>query len=130
MNFEDLTEDNFLMYVMKYYENPQCLQLKDFYDDLKIFKYIKRLINRYQITDDLKDRLILNHIIMLGNVFPVNVLARSLFFKMPEKTYPILKTFLIYLNYMPDVIDKVNGKYIYSADIPVDLKITKILREI
>jgi len=130
MNFENITDDNFLLYAMKYYDNPQCLGHKDFYDDMKILKYIKRLINRYIATGELKDRLILNHIIMFGNIFPIHVATRILFFKLPKEMWAILKTFLLYLNYMPDKIEKIDGEIIYSADISVDLNITKILREI
>jgi hypothetical protein len=128
--FDDLNDDNFLLYAMKYYNNPQCLSEKDFHDDLKILKYIKRLINRYLITGDLKDRLILNHLIMMGNIFPIFAAVRILFYKMPENSWPVLKTFLIYLNYMPKFVEKINGKSIYTDDIEVDLKVVKILREI
>ena len=130
MNFNDLTEENFLFYAMKNYNNPQCLSMKDFYDDLKTLKYVKRLINRYLITGELKDRLILNHLIMFGNVFPIDVACRILFFKLPKNMWVVLKTFLLYLNYMPEMIEKINGQNIYSADIGIDIRFTNILREI
>ena len=78
MNFEDLNEENFILYAMKNYENNQCLSEKDFNNDLKIFKYIRRLLNRYDNGGDIKVRLILNHLIMLTNVFPVTVTTRTI----------------------------------------------------
>ena len=130
MNFEDVNEDNFLMYSMKYYDNPQCLSEQDFHNDLKIIKYIKRLFNRYKKTNELKIRLMLNHLIMLGNVFPIQVLTRILFLKIPSEYWSELKTFLIYLKYMPDEIESINGKKIISSDILVNLEIAKELRKI
>ena len=130
MNFEDVNENNFLMFSMKYYENPQCLSEQDFHNDLKIIKYIKRLLNRYKKTNELKIRLMLNHLIMLGNVFPIQVLTRILFLKIPSEYWSELKTFLIYLKYMPDEIESINGKKIISSDILVNLEIAKELRKI
>ena len=128
--FDDLTKDNFILYAMKNYDNPQCIKEQDFHDDLKIIKYLKRLLNRYHLGGDLKERLILNHLITLGNVFPIEVLARILFLKMNSKYWSYLKTFLIYLDYMPDYIPSVDGVNIINNDIRVDLKIAKKLREI
>jgi len=130
MNFEDVNENNFLMYSMKYYENPQCLSEQDFHNDLKIIKYIKRLLNRYKKTNELKIRLMLNHLIMLGNVFPIEVLTRILFLKIPNEYWSELKTFLIYLKYMPDEVDSVNGGKIISSNIGINLEIAKELRKI
>ena len=98
--FEDLNEKNYILYAMKYYENPQCLTEDDFYDDLKILKYLKRLFNRFNLSGDLKIRLILNHLIMFTNVFPPDVAARILFLKTEKEHWPILKTFLETLNFM------------------------------
>ena len=128
--FEDLNDDNFLLYAMKFYNNPQCLSETDFNNDLKILKYVKRLLNRYERTEVLKERLMLNHLIMLGNVFPINVLTRILFLKIPRQYWSELKTFLIFLNYMPDSIDSINGKQILSSDIQIEMNIAKKLREI
>lgn len=130
MNFDDLNEDNFVLYAMKHYENNQCLSEKDFNNDLKIFKYLRRLLNRYDNGGDIKVRLILNHLIMLTNVFPVTVATRMLFFKMPERYWSVLKTFLIYLNYMPDIIKTVNGKTIISSDILIDMYVAEQLRKV
>ena len=128
--FDDLNKDNFILYAMKFYENPQCLSEQDFHDDLKIIKYLKRLLNRYHLGGELKERLILNHLITLGNVFPVEVLSRILFLKISQKYWTYLKTFLIYLEYMPIQISSINGEKIISSDIRVDLEIAKKLREI
>ena len=128
--FDDLNKDNFNLYAMKFYENPQCLSEQDFHDDLKIIKYLKRLLNRYHLGGELKERLILNHLITLSNVFPIEVLTRMLFFKLSEKYWSYIKTFLIFLDYMPEQVSKVNGEKIISSDIGVDLKIAKKLREI
>ena len=128
--FEDLSDDNFLLYAMKFYENPQCLSESDFNNDLKILKYVKRLLNRYERTQVLKERLMLNHLIMLGNVFPVKVLVRILFLKIPVQYWSELKTFLIFLNYMPEKIESINGRSIISSDIQINLDIANKLREI
>ena len=128
--FEDLNDDNFLLYAMKFYENPQCLSEVDFNNDLKILKYVKRLLNRYERTGILKERLMLNHLIMLGNIFPIKVLTRILFLKIPKQYWSELKTFLIFLNYMPEKIESINGKLIISSDIQLNLNIAKKLREI
>ena len=128
--FEDLNDDNFLLYAMKFYENTQCLSESDFNNDLKILKYVKRLLNRYERTQVLKERLMLNHLIMLGNVFPVKVLVRILFLKIPVQYWSELKTFLIFLNYMPEKIESINGRNIISSDIQINLDIANKLREI
>ena len=126
---DDLTEDNFIMYAMKAYESPHCI-MSEFEGDLKRTKYLKRLFRRYKITKTLKERLIINHLICLYNVFGAEAATKILFFRIDERDYDILKTFLIYLNFMPEVIGKINGKIIYSSDIKVDLSIAEILRKI
>lgn len=128
--FEDLNDDNFLLYAMKFYDNPQCLSETDFNNDLKIFKYVKRLLNRYERTGEIKERLMLNHLIMLGNVFPVQIVSRILFFKIPKEYWSALKTFMVYLNYMPEQILSINGEDVISSDIPIDMLIAKKLREV
>tara|TARA_Y100000034_G_scaffold126193_1_gene177060 strand:- start:390 stop:782 length:393 start_codon:yes stop_codon:yes gene_type:complete len=130
MNFEDLNEENFILYAMKNYENNQCLSEKDFNNDLKIFKYLRRLLNRYENGGNIKVRLILNHLIMLTNVFPVYATTRMLFFKMPEKYWSVLKTFLIFLKYMPETVESVNGKKIISSNILIDMKVAEQLRKV
>lgn len=127
--FDDLTEDNFILYAMKAYSSPHCI-MSEFESDLKRTKYLKRLFRRYKITKGLKERLILNHIILLYNVFSAEAATRILFFRIDEKDYDILKTFLIYLNYMPDKVKGINGKDIISSDILIDMNVADILRKI
>ena len=128
MIFDDLNEKNFLLYAMKEYNNPQCVQVEEFYDDLKKVKYIKRLFNQYLNEGVLKERLLLNHIIVFYNVFPVRSATRILFLKIEEEFWPILKTFLVYLSYMPEIIDSINGRAILSDDIQLDLIVVDRLR--
>ena len=128
MIFDDLNEKNFLLYAMKEYDNPQCVQVEEFYDDLKKVKYIKRLFNQYLNEGVLKERLLLNHIIVFYNVFPVRSATRILFLKIEEEFWPILKTFLVYLSYMSEIIDSINGKAILSDDIQLDQGVVDKLR--
>jgi hypothetical protein len=128
MIFDDLNEKNFLLYAMKEYNNPQCVQVEEFYDDLKKVKYIKRLFNQYLNEGVLKERLLLNHIIVFYNVFPVRSATRILFLKIEEEFWPILKTFLVYLSYMPEIIDSINGRAILSDDIQLDQGVVDNLR--
>jgi hypothetical protein len=127
--FEDLDEDNFLMYAMKAYNSPHCI-MSEFEGDLKRTKYLKRLFRRYKITKVLKERLILNHLILLYNVFGVEAATRILFFRVDEIDYDILKTFLIYLNYMPEKVKGIKGKDIHSSDILIDMNVAEVLRKI
>lgn len=127
--FNDLNEDNFLLYAMKAYEKPNAI-VSEFEEDLKRIKYIKRLIKRYRVTGELKERLILNHIIILSNVFGVEPSVRMLFYKLDDVDYPILKTFLLFLNYMPRHINGVKGKYLNSSDLGVDIIVGKRLKDL
>ena len=124
-----MNEKNFLLYAMKEYDNPQCVQVEEFYDDLKKVKYIKRLLNQYLNEGILKERLLLNHIIVFYNVFPVRSATRILFLKIEEEFWPILKTFLVYLSYMPEIIDSINGRSILSDDIQLDQHVVDRLRK-
>lgn len=124
-----LTEQNFVMFAMKHYQNPQCLNIDEFHDDLKRIKYIKRLLGRYTATGDLKERLILNHLIILYNSFGKEA-TKMLFFKIEEQFWPQLKTFLLFLSYMPDILQGVKTTPIFSTDIPLDHKIVAVLRKI
>jgi len=128
MVFDDLNEKNFLLYAMKEYDNPQCVQVEEFYDDLKKVKYIKRLFNQYLNEGVLKERLLLNHIIVFYNVFPVRSATRILILKIEEEFWPILKTFLVYLSYMSEIIDPINGRTILSDDIQLDQGVVDKLR--
>lgn len=127
--FEDLNEDNFMLYAAKAYTSPHCI-MSEFEGDIKRTKYLKRLFRRYKITKSLKERLILNHIILLNNVFGTEATARILFYKIDERDYDLLKTFLSYLNIMPDTIYGIGGKNIYTSDIPLNEDIAEILGRI
>ena len=130
MKFDDLNDDNFLMYAMKEYNDIQCTDIEEFYDDLKKIKYIKRLFNIYLNDGQLKERLILNHLIVFYNVFPIQAGTRILFYKIEEHFWPMLKTFLIFLDRMPDKIESIRGKTILSTDIKLDDGIVTRLRTI
>jgi hypothetical protein len=127
--FDNLTDDNLLIYAMKCYNSPNCI-ISEFEDDYKRLKYIKRLIKKYKLTRDLRERLILNHIIVLSNVFGTEATVRMLFFKIDEEDYSILKPFLIFLNYMPNKVIGINGNNIYSSDILMDNHVINKLRNI
>ena len=120
-DFHKLTPDNIMMFAMKHYDNPSCVDRKEFLDDMKRFKYLKRLFRKYNTSSILKVRLILNHIIVLANVFGVDASSTLLFFKIEKKHWSTLKTFLVYLNYMPESDMK---------NIATDVKVLKELREI
>jgi hypothetical protein len=100
MKFEGLTKDNVLMFAMKHYDNPQAVGEKEFYDDMKRFKYLKRLFKKHSKTGILKERLIMNHIIVLANVFTVEPVKLLLFHKIDREHWPVLKTFMMFLHYM------------------------------
>ena len=130
MKFDDLNEKNFLLYAMKEYNNPQCTEVEEFNDDLKKIKYIKRLLNQYVSEGVLKERLLLNHIIIFYNVFPPAAATRILFFKIEEKFWPILKPFLFYLKLMPeDKIESIMGREIKTNEILMDQGIIDSLRK-
>jgi len=130
MIFDDLNEKNFLLYAMKEYNNPQCTEVEEFNDDLKKIKYIKRLLNQYVSEGVLKERLLLNHIIVFYNVFPPAAATRILFFKIEEKFWPMLKPFLFYLKLMPeDRIESVMGKEIKTNEILMDQGVIDSLRK-
>ena len=130
MKFDDLNEGTFLMYSMKEYNNIQCIDIEEFYDDLKKIKYIKRLFNIYLNDGQLKERLIFNHLIVFYNVFSIQAGTRILFYKIEEHFWPMLKTFLIFLERMPDKIESIRGKTILATDIQLDDGIVTRLRTI
>lgn len=126
-----LSDSNFLLYAAANYTSV-CYDTDEFYDDLKRFKYLKRLFSRYLEKRDLKERLILNHLITIYNVFDTEAATRMLFFKTDEKHWPVLKTFLLFLSKMPKAIYSIRteNNHILSDDIDVDITIVKILREL
>jgi hypothetical protein len=131
MHSEKLDETNFLLYAAKHYDNPHCYDTLEFYDDLNRFKYIKRLFNRYEETGELKDRLIINHLTILYNIFGAEPTTRMLFLKL-KGHYHMLKPFLVLMGYMPDVINGIgiDAKNVISSDIHMDENIVEILRKI
>ena len=120
MNIE-LTEDNLFLYAAKHYYNPQFSDIEEFHEDLKRFKYIKRLINRYLENDELAERLILNHLIVVFNSFGIECALNILELKLDEKHWPVIKPFLIYLKYI---------RYDQYASITMDQKVVEVLRKI
>ncbi len=115
---------------MKHYDNPQCLDIEEFYSDLNRIKYLKRLFRRYLTSGELKERLVLNHIIILYNVFGIVPTTRMLFHRMEDEFHPVLKTCIVYLNMLPE--DE-KAEQVYEVDlltIPLDQKVVKILREV
>ena len=101
MIFNELTEDNFLLFAIKNYENPQAVTKEDFDKDLNHFKYIKRLLKRYKNTGQLKTHLLLNHFIILYNIFG-EATTPMMFFKIEEDLWPSMKTFIMFLGKLPD----------------------------
>jgi hypothetical protein len=125
---EKLTEDNFLLFCAKYYDNSRYTSTEEFIEDLNRIKYIKKLITRYIENDDLRERLILNHIIVLGNLFGVEATTKMLFFKIEKKFWSQIKTFLVFLNYMPMKVIVSPGVEIIDNDIPLDETILETLK--
>tara|TARA_B100000378_G_C17758541_1_gene312214 strand:- start:156 stop:524 length:369 start_codon:yes stop_codon:yes gene_type:complete len=106
-DFKHLTPENINMFAIKHYDNPSCVDEQEFLDDMKRFKYLKRLFRKYDTSKEFKSRLIINHIIILANVFGIDAATTLLFFKIDKQHWSILKTILIFLNYMPekDMVD-------------------------
>jgi len=100
--YEKITNENVIMFAIKHYDNPQCEGEKEFHDDMKRFKYIKRLFRKYKDTGILKERLLLNHIIILNNLFGAEASSTLLFFKTEQEHWSTLKGFLEFLNIMPE----------------------------
>lgn len=113
MYFEELNDDNFLLFAIKNYENPQSITKEDFDKDLNHFKYIKRLLKRYKKTGELKEHLLINHFIILYNIFG-EATTPMLFYKIESEMWPQIKTFLIFLNRLPEY-PRTN-----IHDIPID----------
>lgn len=127
--FDDLTEENFQMFAMKSYSNPHCTDLLEFHDDLKRIRYIKRLFKKYRQTGELKERLILNHMIVIYNMFDNRAATRMLFLKL-DGYLDYLKPFLIMLNYWPTDIGLVKGERVLDSNIGLDKHIVETIRNI
>jgi len=125
----DLNEDNFMIYAIKFYHKPNTI-MSEFEEDMKRVKYIKRMIGRFLSTGVLKERLILNHIIILANVFGVEFATRMLFYKLSKKHYEVLKPFLVFLNYLPKEINSLNGEILNTTTIGLNQVVIDRLREI
>ena len=128
---EKLDESNILLYAAKHYNSTQCCDTVEFYEDLSRFKYIKRLFNKYTETGDLKERLILNHLTVLYNVFGVEATTRMLFVKL-QGQYHLLKPFLVLLGTLPEVVENIGiaNETIITSGIPCDKQIEQTLRKI
>ena len=121
MIFKELNEKNLFLYAAKHYKNPKFSDIDDFYEDLKRFKYIKRLLNRYIESDELSERLILNHLIVVFNMFGIEAALEILNLKLEEKHWPVMKPFLVFLKYIT------NEQY---TGITMDPNVIEILRKI
>ena len=120
-----LTSDNFLLFTSKMYSNPNSTGIDEFYEDLSKIKYVKRLLIRFKNGGDLKERLLLNHIIILQNVFGAEACTRILFFKLSKDLHPMLKSFLKFLNYLPSEIPELDLKKI-QTDHRIDHILSKL----
>ena len=123
---EILNENNFLVYAMHHYDNPQCHSLEEFEEDLKKFLYLKKLLSRYKKDGELRERLILNHIIVLYNVFGESA-TNMMFYKIDSSSWDSLITFLVYLERMPEELPNYSIKL---SDIKLDERIISMLRNI
>ena len=119
--FDTLNRRNFELFAAQNYNNPECLDVEEFKEDLARFKYLKRLLRRYELTEDLQVRLILNHIIVIYNVFGIESANRMIWYKIEPEHWTYIKPFLVFLNYLP--VDE-------KVEIPLDPLIVDILRKI
>lgn len=113
---EDLNDDTFELFAAKAYDKPNAI-VSEFEEDLNRILYLKRLLTKYYNTGILKDRLIMNHLIVLYNVFGIDSATRLLFFKLDEKDYEIIKPFLICMHFLPEYVHGINGKTIDTKEI-------------
>jgi len=123
----ELNEDNILMFAMKNYDNPECKSMVEFEEDFNRCVYLKRLFRKYHKTGELKERLILNHLITFYNVFGINAATKILFYKIEPELHHILKTFLVYLNYVPN---EVGREEMYILNTNMDDGIISVLRSL
>ena len=121
LRFKELNDKNLFLYAAKHYRTNKLADADEFNEDLKRFKYIKRLLNRYLETDELPERLILNHLIVVFNVFGIEAALNILEFKLEDKHWPVMKPFLIFLNYIR------NDQY---TGITMDPEVVNVLRKI
>ena len=120
--FDKITAKNFSAYAMKHYDDPQCEDIEDFQEDLRRFRYLKRLLHRYHENGELRERLMLNHLICIFNVFGYDACMRMLEFKIKNVNYwSSIKTMLLYLEYIEEG---------WKIDIPIDNKLSERLRDL
>lgn len=126
----ELNDDNFVMYAIKHYDNKNCTGLSEFYDDLNKFKYLKRLFKKFNDKGELRERLILNHIIVIYNLFGVEAATKMLFYKIEKQYWSQLKTFLVFLNFMPRLVIVSKEIHIKDSDIIIDESILETLKKL
>lgn len=126
---EPLTDENFLLMAARWYNTTNCV-LSEFEHDCHRIKYIKKLFRKYKKTGEIRERLILNHIIILGNVFGIEHSIRMLYLKIDDEDWDVLKTFLIGVDQNPPIVHNINGRDIVTTGILVDMKIADRLRKI
>jgi hypothetical protein len=119
--FEELNEENFTLFAIRHYDNPQCTSTEEFYEDIRRFRYLKRLLKRYDRTGELRERLILNHVIILSNVFGVQNAIKMLQYKIDDDYWPVLKTCLLYLDYIDEE---------WETEISLDPKTVERMRDL
>jgi len=119
--FDELNRRNFELYASQNYNNPECIDIEEFKEDLARFKYLKRLLRRYEVTEDLQDRLILNHLVVLYNVLGLTAANTMIWYKIEKEHWTYIKPFLVFLNYLP--VDE-------KVDVPLDPYIVDVLRKI
>lgn len=119
--FDELNDENFVLFASKHYNNPQCISIEEFYEDLFRFKHLKKLLKRYLQNDELRERLIINHLIVIYNVFGIKAANRMVFFKVEKQYWSALKTFLIFLNYLEES---------EKIEIQLDTNIVTVLRNL
>lgn len=125
MDFKLLNDDNYEFFAMKCYDNAQCTGIDEFKEDLNRIKYLKRLLRKYKTHGILREQLILNHLIIFYNVFGIQPATRLLFSRIESDLHPYLKTFIVFLNNLPEKIPEVD-----LLMIPVDIRIANKLRKI
>ena len=122
-----LTESTFLLYAMKHYDNPQCTEMSEFEEDVKRFQYLRKLFSRYRLDNELKERLILNHLIVIYNVFGMQ--ATNMLFMRLHEYHEYLKPFVEYLNFMPELLvydDNALSRHSISSDVFVENRLKEI----
>ncbi len=127
--FENLNDDNIMLYAAKCYDKPNAV-MSEFEEDLNRILYLKRLLTKYYSTKILKDRLIMNHIVVLYNVFGVEAATRLLFYKLEEKDLDVVKPFLMFLNLLPEIVYGIRGTDVRTSEIKLDQEAIRCLRNL